>query len=72
MHIVAATIEPAPIATRFGHAEPKTVRATFSDGTTRDLFTYYSDELTFTEAEFVGLTEARALHHRRDVDWLRS
>ena len=56
MRITAVTIEPAQNAIRSGHTEPRAVRATFTDGTTRDLFTYYSDELHFTEAEFVGLT----------------
>lgn len=74
MIIVAVTIQPGPTAARFNMTEPKVVTVTFTDGTTRDLFEFFSDELHFTAAEFVGPTEAEArdLHHRRDVDWLRS
>ncbi len=38
------------------------------------LFTYYYDELTFTEAEFVGKTkeEALELYRQRDIEYLRS
>jgi hypothetical protein len=38
------------------------------------LFRYFPDELRFTASDFVGrtVTEARALRHRRDVDWLKS
>lgn len=38
------------------------------------LFRFFPDELQFTTDELVGLTfaEARDLHHRRDVDYLRS
>lgn len=74
MRIASVTIQPDPSAVAFGMDEPKVVRATFTDGTIKDLFSYYSDELHFTEAELVGLTEreARELHYRRDVDWLRS
>lgn len=52
---------------------PKVV-ATFGDGSTEELFTFYPDELSFTEQEFVGLTkeEAMALRHRKDVAYLRS
>lgn len=46
----------------------------YAEGGPVELFRYYVDELRFTAAEFIGLTEdeARALHHRRDVEWLRS
>jgi len=38
------------------------------------LFTYYSDELTFTSDELVGLSVdgARELHRVRDVAYLKS
>ena len=44
------------------------------DGTTKDLFTYYPDELSFTSRELIGLTEqeARALRHAKDVEYLQS
>ncbi|VTU43013.1 hypothetical protein H6P1_00491 (plasmid) [Variovorax sp. PBL-H6] len=50
------------------------VSAKLSTGEEVSLFQFYPDELTFTEAEFVGLTveEARKLHQRKDVAYLRS
>ena len=44
------------------------------DGTTKDLFHYYPDELSFTSRELLGLTEqeARALRHAKDVEYLQS
>ncbi|HWL41797.1 MAG TPA: hypothetical protein VNQ73_02550 [Ilumatobacter sp.] len=73
MRITAVTILADPTMAQLGFTEPKLVRATLADGATADLFTYYSDELHFTEADLIGLTEAeaRTLHFRRDVEWLR-
>lgn len=53
---------------------PVRVVATFSDGTTRAIFHYFPDEISFSAAELIGLTldEARNLRHRRDTDFLRS
>jgi hypothetical protein len=44
------------------------------DGTEVRLFDYYSDELSFTPDEFIGLTvaEGRALKQRKDKDYLQS
>ena len=52
----------------------KMVRATFEDGTVWDVFAFYSDELSFTEAELTGKTVAEACEMKRlkDVDYLRS
>lgn len=49
------------------------VTATFEDGTTKALFRYYPDEIRFSPAEFVGLTEeeAHSLHGKKDREWLR-
>jgi hypothetical protein len=46
----------------------------FDDGTRRDLFSFYPDEIRFDEGELIGLTEfeAHALRHRKDVAYLRS
>ena len=57
-----------------GTAEPRSVTAELEDGSRELLFSYYSDELSFTRDEFVGLTvdQARSLHHRRDVEYLQS
>jgi len=53
---------------------PPKVTATFEDGSTKELFDYFPDEISFTEAELVGLTEqeARDLFHQKDVAYLRS
>lgn len=50
------------------------VNVTFEDDTSKDLFEFYPDELSFRESEFIGLTEeeAIALRHKKDVDYLRS
>lgn len=50
------------------------VYATFEDGEERRLFDYFPDEIEFTPADFVGLTEAEStrLKFDRDVKWLRN
>ena len=50
------------------------VTVNFEDGTHERLFTFYPDEISFTESEFVGLTrdEALALFHRKNVAHIRS
>jgi hypothetical protein len=47
---------------------------TLSDRTEKLLFKYYSDEISFTEQELVGLTEeeARLLKFARDRAYLQS
>jgi hypothetical protein len=54
--------EPLPIVT-----------ATFDDGSTRELFSYLPDEISFLPDEFVGLTEdeARALKAKKDRVYLQ-
>jgi hypothetical protein len=49
------------------------VRATFDDGSRRDLFQFYPDEIQFGEGELIGLTEAEAhdLYRRKDIAYLR-
>lgn len=44
------------------------------DGEQVKAFEFYSDELTFTEDEFIGLTleEARALFRERDIAYLQA
>lgn len=66
------TIKQAAISQcPWGHCE---VVAILEDGNTEKLFTYYPDEISFTEAEFTGMTvdQARALRHQRDVRYLQS
>jgi len=50
------------------------VVATFEDGTVKTLFSFYPDEISFTESEFVGLTEDEAgkLKYKKDVEYLRN
>jgi len=50
------------------------VHVQFDDGEAKSLFEFFPDEIRFSEAEFLGLTEkeARALRHRRDVAYLQS
>lgn len=51
-----------------------TALATMDDGSSLALFTFYADELRFSDAELVGLThaDALALRHARDVAYLQS
>jgi len=50
------------------------VSVTLEDGEEKELFSYYPDEINFTEQEFVGLTVAQAmeLRHKKDVSYLQS
>jgi len=50
------------------------VKATFDDGTSKDLFSFYPDEIQFGEGELIGLTEteAHALRRQKDVAYLRA
>lgn len=51
-----------------------TLTAILNDGSTRKLFSFYVDELSFSDSELIGLTEAQAheLRHSKDVAYLRS
>jgi hypothetical protein len=75
MKITSAIITPMPRPMPEGmfDAMPEVI-ATFEDGTTRPLFSFYPDEITFQASEFTGLTEeeANALRHRKDVAFLKS
>lgn len=75
MKIVECQIGPYPKSwgEMFSVGLPK-VHVTFEDGSEKDLFTFYPDEISFSEREFIGLTEteARKLRHDRDVSYLRS
>lgn len=69
--IVKVTIGPYP--TGMFDPMPK-VHATFEDGSEKDLFEFYPDELSFSEAEFVGLTaeEGEQLKFKKDKAYLQS
>lgn len=51
-----------------------TVSATTDDGASKPIFSYFSDELSFSAVELVGKTveQAMELRHNRDVAYLRS
>ena len=50
------------------------VIATFEDGSTKTLFSFYPGEISFKASEFTGLTEeeAHTLRQQRDTAYLRS
>ena len=50
------------------------VTARFDDGSRKELFSFYPDEIRFDEGELVGLTEAEArnLYRQKDIACLRS
>ena len=73
--IVSCRIGPYPRPMPEGLSDPMPrVNATFDDGTTKTLFTFYPDELSFAEREFIGLTEeeARQLRSKKDIAYLRA
>jgi len=71
MKIITAIITPIPkdIFDRI----PEVI-VTFEDMSTKTLFTFYPDELTFLSEEFIGLTEEEAHHlrQRKDIAYLQS
>jgi hypothetical protein len=70
--IAACKIGPYPKS--FFDLDMPKVAVTYNDGKEETLFTFYPDELSFSESEFVGLTREQAftLRHRKDVSYLRS
>jgi hypothetical protein len=50
------------------------VIVTLEDGTIKNLFSYYPDEISFKAEEFIGLTEQEAfrLHQSKDKAYLQS
>jgi hypothetical protein len=75
MKIKSATITPMPRPMPLGMFDPMPeVVATFEDGSTRTLFSFYPDEVSFQSSEFTGLTEEEAhdLFQRKDTAYLRS
>lgn len=75
MKIVSAIITQMPRPMPLGMFDPMPeVIATFEDGSSKSLFSFYPDEISFRASEFIGLTEAEAksLFHRKDVSFLKS
>lgn len=69
--IVSATISPMP-AEVWDQIPLPVITATFDDGSVKELFSYFPDEISFLPSEFVGLTdaEARALKSKKDKTYL--
>lgn len=60
--IISAVIGPMPRPMPVGMFDPMPrVTVTFDDKSTKELFLYFPDEITFTENEFIGLTEDQAM-----------
>jgi hypothetical protein len=75
MKITSVIITPMPRPMPEGKFDPMPeVIATFEDGTTKTLFSFYPDEVSFTPSEFVGLTEegAHSLFQKKDTAYLRA
>lgn len=67
-------ITKAEIIPPSGWGDHAKVIATFSDGSEAEVVRYFTDELSFTAEEFVGLTkdEAVELYYQRDKAYLQS
>ena len=75
MKITDAFITDMPRPMPLGMFDPMPeVIATFEDGSTKTLFSFYPDEVSFTPSEFVGLTEeeAHSLFQKKDTAYLRA
>lgn len=75
MKIKSVTITDMPRPMPDGMFDPMPeVIATFEDGSTKNLFSFYPDEVSFRAREFVGLTEeeAHSLFQQKDTAYLRS
>jgi hypothetical protein len=75
MKIKSVTITPMPRPMPQGmfDAMPEVI-ATFEDGSTKSLFSFYPDEVSFRASEFMGLTEEEAydIFQRKDRAYLRA
>jgi hypothetical protein len=75
MKIKSVIITDMPRPMPLGMFDPMPeVIATFEDGSTKALFTFYPDEVSFRPDEFIGLTEedAHSLFQQKDTSYLRS
>lgn len=71
MRITACSISPLP--QRLLDPMPE-VSVTLEDGSSRKLFSFFPDEISFVPADFIGLTveQAHELRQARDTAYLRS
>ena len=71
MIITKCTITAQPKS--FFDPMPKVI-VTFNNGTVKELFEYYPDEISFINSEFIGLTEVEAyqLKFKKDKSYLQS
>ena len=75
MKITSAIITQMPRPMPEGMFDPMSeVVATFADCSTKPLFSFFPDEVSFQASEFTGLTEEEAytLFQRKDTTYLRS
>ena len=75
MKIISAIITEMPRPMPEGMFDPMPeVVATFEDGSTKTLFSFYPDEVSFEASGFIGLTEeeAHSLFQQKDTAHLRS
>ena len=75
MKIINATITAMPRPMPEGMLDPMPeVVATFEDGSTKSLFSFFPDEVSFQPSKFIGITEeeAHSLFQRKDTTYLRS
>jgi hypothetical protein len=75
MKIKSVTITAMPRPMPQGMFDPMPeVIVTFEDGSTKTLFSFYPDEVSFRASEFVGLTEkeAHSLFQQKDTAYLRA
>lgn len=73
--IVKCSIGPYPSPMPKGMFDPMPkVKAQFDNGEEKDLFEFFPDELSFTESEFIGLTEEEAhrLRVKKDIRYIQS
>ena len=77
--IISARITTQPRPMPQGMFDPMrevhvTVKGESGEDKEHYLFTYYPDELSFTEKEFIGLniSDAKALKFKKDVQYLKS
>ena len=67
------TAMPRPMPRGMFDPMPEVI-ATFEDGTTKTLFSFYPDEVSFQPSDFPGLSEeeAHGLFQQKDRSYLRS